>query len=94
MERCPRVHCDERHEQVLSATVATALRQRDELAESLTRLQRELDIARRRLAWIRHAATEGYMLPLRGAQYVPTLAITNALGLTDDVRYITIAEAA
>jgi len=33
-------------------------------------------------------------MTFHGQQYVPVVAITNALGLTDDVRYVTIREAA
>jgi len=80
---------------LLSTAAKVAMRDNRNLLELVGRLQADLDIARRRLAWIQFAATgEGYAMTFHGQQYVPVVAITNALGLTDDVRYVTIREAA
>lgn len=88
--RCERHHCDERHEQLLDTTGRKAIEDRAALLEQVGQLQRELDTARRRLSWIGYAARDVYVATFHGSQYVPVGAITNALGLTADIRYVTI----
>lgn len=92
--QCQRRHCDEGHDRLVSTATLVAMRDNANLLAKVVELQRELDTARRRLGWVAYATSEGYPVSFHGASYVPALAITNALGLTDDVRYITVKDAA